>query len=434
MSLDNTKLKQKIMTSKFRLLTRFPFFGVLALYFKYGITDKIPTACTDGKNILFNPEFLDKLSVGEVNWIIAHEVMHVSNGHLRRRGYRNHQLFNVACDYAVHSILKQFECGDFKMPEGVLYDSQYDNLASETIYDRLLSQAQQSGGGKSGGGGISISPDELGDHLKDKLLDSHDDWENGQGQSGSGNQNQNNSQPDMIDGGGDGTDEEASSKEWEQRMVNAASVQAGKQAGKLPAFLKELLDKLKPPKKDWRQLLQEFVTPEIFDYSFCPPDKRLSSITDCFLPDLNDTEDTVKNIVFFVDISGSMSEDDICDVYSEVVGAVSQYSSMSGYLGYFDTEVHNFSKFEDIADVLRNKPRSGGGTEFQACFDYLHDTEQLDFDDIAGIIILTDGYCGYGRSQELAGNVPVMWCFTENSIPPAPFGNSIYLKDSVDYN
>lgn len=415
--LDKNKLKQKLEISKFRLLQdRFCFFGILALYFKYEIHDDIPTACTDGKKIMFGTEFLNSLSLSQLNWIIAHEVMHVANGHIRRQGARRHDLWNIAADYTIHSILKEFEDDMFKMPEGCLYDKKYNGMSSEQVYQELYQEV----------GADMDARDKKIQELLDKLADDHSQW--GQGEGGDKGDKDGEGSGDGEGAEGCGT---VSDEEWQQRMTNAAKQASGKMAGKMPGFLKKILDKLQPPKKDWRTLLQEFVVPEIFDYSFNPPDRRYSDGV-CMLPDLNDVDETVKNLVFFVDISGSMSEQDILEVYSEVVGAISQFSSMTGYLGYFDTQVYNFERFEDISDVLKNKPHSGGGTEFEACFEYLQETDKLDIEDISGIVILTDGWCGYGRSEELSNGINTMWVMTESNIPEAPFGRTIYLRDKKE--
>lgn len=411
-------LRDKLSIAKIELLEKqFCFFGVLALYMKYYLSEEHPTAWTDGKSIYFNPKFLDELSYSELKWVIAHEIMHVANGHPRRRDFREADIFNEACDYAIHDILKQFEDNqEFKMPDFGLYDPKYKDLSAEDIYEDLK---QNKKNGKSGNG-------------KGRLLDSHDKWDDpdgdGQGQ-GKGKGDKNSDKVELSEMGS-GDLSEASEEEWEERKIKAAKIAQGKDCGKLPAYLQNILVKLEPPKKDWRQILQEFITPELFDYSFNPPDKRLYAISECMLPDFNDEQEVVKNIVFFIDISGSMSNDDINDVYSEVAGAVAQFDSMSGYLGYFDTSIHNFESFEDINDVLKNKPHSGGGTDFRICFEYLHKNDKVKIEDVAGIILLTDGYCGYEGCKELSEGIPVLWVMIEDDMEAAPFGNTIYLRQS----
>lgn len=457
---DIEKMKEKITLCKWKLIKEFPFFGILALKFKYLVDESIPTAGTDGTSIVFNPDFLDQLSLPELKWLIAHEIMHVSNGHIRRRDSRNAMVFNLACDYAIHDILKQFENSDFRMPTGKnegLYDPKYHKMAAEEIYDILLKQCQQSqsssggqgdgqGQGQSGGKSDKSQQNQQDkdkdgsgksklEKLTEKLLDDHDMWDKNKGQ---GQDDKDSKDKDKNKGegqgrqciSGEGMEEvEMSQQEWEQLMISAAKQHQDKSCGNLPAFLQELLIKLKPPKKDWRQLLNEFVSPVINDYSFSPPDKRLYSITDCMLPDFNDTENEVKNILFFIDISGSMSDKEIEDVYSEVVGAIQQFASMTGWLGYFDTAVHSLQKFDDVQDVLQNKPRSGGGTCFRVCFEAIHKRDDFRTEDIAGIVLLTDGECYYDECEELSEGIPVLWIFTQNHIQEAPFGRSVYLND-----
>ena len=458
---DIEKLKEKITLCKWKLIKEFPFFGILALKFKYLVDEEIPTAGTNGSKIIFNPEFLEQLSLPELKWLIAHEIMHVSNGHIRRRDSRNATVFNLACDYAIHDILKQFENSDFRMPSGKnegLYDPKYAKMSAEEIYDILLKQfiSQQSsssscgqgqGRGQSSKSGKSSQnqqnqndqQDQDGngksklEKLTEKLLDDHGMWDKDKGQ---GDDKDSKDGKDKNKGqgqqciSGEGMEEvKMSQQEWEQLMISAAKQHQDKSCGNLPAFLQELLIKLKPPKKDWRQLLNEFVSPIVNDYSFNPPDKRLYSITDCMLPDFNDTENEVKNILFFIDISGSMSDKEIEDVYSEVVGAIQQFASMTGWLGYFDTAVHSLQKFEDVQDVLQNKPRSGGGTCFRVCFEAIHKRDDFRTEDIAGIVILTDGECYYDNCEELSEGIPTLWIMTQNSMSPAPFGQSVYLND-----
>jgi predicted metal-dependent peptidase len=412
-------LKDKLSMAKIELLEKqFCFFGVLSLYMKYYLSEEFPTAWTDGRAIYFNPKFLEELSYSELKWVIAHEIMHVANGHPRRRDFRDHGMFNEACDFAIHDILKQFEDRqEFSMPDFGLYDPKYKDLSAEDIYDDLK-QNSKSDKNKSG---------------KGRLLDSHDKWDDpdsGDGQSG-GKKGEGSDRIELNEMNS-GDISEMSEEEWEERKIKAAKIAQGKDCGKLPAYLQGILVKLEPPRKDWRQILQEFITPELFDYSFNPPDKRLYAISECMLPDFNDEQETVKNIVFFVDISGSMSSDDIKDVYSEVAGAVSQFDSMSGYLGYFDTSVHNFEPFEDIGDIIKNKPHSGGGTEFRVCFEYLHNSDKVKIEDVAGIIILTDGYCGYEGCEKLSEGIPTLWVDIEEQSEGniAPFGNTIFLRPS----
>jgi predicted metal-dependent peptidase len=422
MSYDLEKLKKKMEIAKYKLLEdKFIFFGMLCLYLNYYIKEDIGTACTDGKNIYFDPEYLNNISIAELKWIIAHEVMHVANLHIKRLGDRNKRLWNIATDYCIHSILKEFEDSTFRMASGLLYDSRFDGKSGEEIYQMLMNEH-----GKS-----MQQMEQFIQQMMEKLADSHEMWGQCDGKENKDGENAEGSGKGVkISGCNDEGD--VSEQDWEHRIISSAKIASEKSCGRMPSYLREILVKIKPPRKDWRQLLSEFIIPEIHDYSFAPPDKRMYSITDCVLPDYNDYTDTVKNIVFFIDVSGSMSSDEINEVYSEVVGAINQFDSLSGYLGYFDTEVHNFKPFEDINDVLENKPLSGGGTWFKVCFKFLQDTEELEMENVAGIIMLTDGECDYEECEELSSQIPVLWIMTQDSVNPAPFGQTVYLRNDKE--
>jgi predicted metal-dependent peptidase len=45
-----------------------------------------PTAATDGRNLYFDPEFVLKLDAKEVEFLLAHEVLHMIYDHIGRRG------------------------------------------------------------------------------------------------------------------------------------------------------------------------------------------------------------------------------------------------------------------------------------------------------------------------------------------------------------
>lgn len=80
------------------------------------------------------------------------------------------------------------------------------------------------------------------------------------------------------------------------------------QRGLLPLFAERLFKDLKEPQTDWRMVLNDFVQQEIVDYSFTPPDRRFGE-NPFFLPDFNDKDDLVEDILFMIDTSASMSDD-----------------------------------------------------------------------------------------------------------------------------
>ena len=99
-------------------------------------------AYTDGLDIYFFVNWIDKLSLGNIEFILCHEILHLILNHLTRQEDRNSLLFNIASDYCVNSLLCE-NSNDKALdpigiiPEGALYDRKYSNLSAEEIYDLL---------------------------------------------------------------------------------------------------------------------------------------------------------------------------------------------------------------------------------------------------------------------------------------------------------
>ena len=53
-----TDLETRLAKAKAALILEHPFWGTLAMNMKTIITDEVPTAATDGKRVLFNPDFM----------------------------------------------------------------------------------------------------------------------------------------------------------------------------------------------------------------------------------------------------------------------------------------------------------------------------------------------------------------------------------------
>ena len=149
----------------------------------------------------------------------------------------------------------------------------------------------------------------------------------------------------------EGDDEIAGQQDvWLQRMVNATDIissMGGKDRGTMPLAAERIIDALKNPILDWRTILNDFVQEEICDYSFAPPDRRMED-SPFFLPDFNEKDEKAKDILFMIDTSGSMSDDQITQCYSEIYGAIGQFNGkLQGKLGFFDATVVEPTPFED---------------------------------------------------------------------------------------
>ncbi|MBR2319757.1 MAG: hypothetical protein IKA50_03085 [Clostridia bacterium] len=208
---------------------------------------------------------------------------------------------------------------------------------------------------------------------------------------------------------------------WLNRMVQATDIIAQSQAngakgrGITPVAAERIIEELKNPKLDWRTILNDFVQEEICDYSFSPPDRRMQN-SPFFLPDFNEKDESVKNLLFMIDTSQSMSNDQITECYSEIYGAIQQFGGkLQGKLGFFDAVVVEPTPFESEDEFKIIRPKGGGGTSFDIIFDYVQ--EQMADEPPVSIIILTDGYAPIPDASR-AMDIPVLWIINNDDVTP----------------
>ena len=219
-----------------------------------------------------------------------------------------------------------------------------------------------------------------------------------------------------------GDDEQNIGREtWLNRMVEATDIIAQSQAngakgrGITPIAAERIIEELKNPTLDWRTILDDFVQEEICDYSFSPPDRRMQD-SPFFLPDFNEKDESVKNLLFMIDTSGSMSNDQITECYSEIYGAIQQFGGkLQGKLGFFDAVVVEPTPFESEDEFKIIRPKGGGGTSFDIIFDYVQ--EQMMDEPPVSIIILTDGYAPIPDESRAMG-IPVLWIINNDDVTP----------------
>ena len=72
-------IQTRLAKAKTSLMLEYPFWGTLVMNMPFKITDAVPTAATDGKQVLFNPEFCDKQNDEELS--PASDVSQVQRSH-----------------------------------------------------------------------------------------------------------------------------------------------------------------------------------------------------------------------------------------------------------------------------------------------------------------------------------------------------------------
>lgn len=129
--------------------------GGVMCFGKWEVTDKVPTAGTDGKNVWYGKEFCEPLSDEELRFIILHETMHKTARHMqvyKQLHKIDAQRANAACDYWINNeLIKQDARSSFlKMVDGGLYNTKYDKMTVVEIF-KDLEQFKQDGAGEGEG-------------------------------------------------------------------------------------------------------------------------------------------------------------------------------------------------------------------------------------------------------------------------------------------
>jgi len=399
MVLSDTQQREyvrRLLLSRMRILLNNGFYGLLLMSMAFAIDEDCETASTNGKKIFFGPQFLDELSDSELDFIMMHEVMHVVLQHCLRGKKKNDMLFNIACDIVVNSNIKK-SCGGkdsaitlrnygtsmHLAPDG----KEGYNYTAEEVYNMFIKK-------------YGKYPTDA-----DKGWDDHDHW-------------------------GEYEDDETFSDELVKRFEDACeavSIQdPSNQRGTLPTCAERMLKELRNHQIDWRIILNDFVQEEVVDYSFVPPDRRFND-SQFFLPDFNEMEDLIEDILFMIDTSGSMSDEMITAAYSEVKGAIDQFGgALKGWLGFFDGSIVEPRPFENEDEFKIIKPAGGGGTSFAIIFEYVRRYMEKQGKTPASIVILTDGFAPYPE-EKVAMGIPVLWLLNNEQITP-PWGRVARIK------
>lgn len=444
MVLSDEKVKEysaRLIKSRMRILYSNGFYGLLLMHVTFTLDESCHTASTDGYRIYFGPAFLDSISDSELDFILMHEILHIVLQHCLRTGNRDNQRFNIACDIVVNSNILQSNNMDLKSITLSKYGESMHiapdgkegfNYTAEEVYEMLPAsprggKSRGGGNGKKGAGSISKAKDEK--TPKDGNKTGSAVFEIGRAGTHS-------SQAESDDSGSwddhsrwTFNEEDTALRDvWVKHIQDALesiSIKAGSNSrGILPMFAQRILKDLKKPQTDWRMILNDFVQEEVCDYTFSPPDRRFGE-SPFFLPDFNGTEDTVRNILFMIDTSASMSDDMITAAYSEIKGAIDQFDGrLSGSLGFFDAAIIEPVPFMDESEFLAIKAAGGGGTDFQIIFEYV--AKYMQDDPPASIVILTDGYAPF-PDISLTNGIPVLWIINNDEVDP-PWGKVARIK------
>ena len=362
----NTPHQLALNKAKIQLMSRPDslFFTTICFSLEHIWDEHIPTACTNGKYIRFNPNFFMGLTPEERVFLLLHETLHVAYMHMLRLDTRNARKWNIAADYVIN--LQLVERG-FKMPTCGLLDRQYTGMSTEQVYDLL--------------------PEVI--HTKcDMDLEPHEG------------------------------DPEQATQEIQDILVRAAiqSKMAGDKDGIIPGDIQIFLDRLLNPKLPWHRLLQKYL--QAFtknDYTFQKPNRRY--FPKYHMPSLNGN--SLINLAIAVDTSGSVSDTDFNVFVSEVHGILRVQKPEQITLIQFDTAIKSVTKIRSINELMRCQFSGRGGTSIAPVLKWAEaNNPQL-------LLVFTDGgFQFYGAESKK----DMLWLIHNNPTFTSPFGRVIHYE------
>lgn len=372
-------IKTKISRSNVRLMVDkqkkgWGFYASILFKMPMIAKDDVQTMATDGKSIFYNPEWSNSLTDEEMDFVRCHEGMHrVLRHHLRLKG-RDSELWNIATDYAINSILKK---SGMTMPKDGLYSREYEGMSAEKIY---------------------------------KILEK----ENSDTRPQPCNWGQ------VKSGGKEMTEEEIKAEENKIRAEITMGVQQSRNIGELPSDIKQIITEMERSQVDWSSVIRRVVggdQPE--DYTYRRPSRRALHCWNVYNP--STLKSSCGDVAVWVDTSGSVSDKEKQHALGELNAIAEDMQPNSVTIFYGDANVQNIERYErgDTIECLNSK--GGGGTDPMPIFKYIEDNNV----NVDSMVCITDMEFHNFPSHV---DYPLLWVSTNLRAKKPPIGEITFIN------
>ena len=430
----------KLAAARTRLILDKPFLGALVLrlpMIEAGAWCR--TTATDMRSFYYNPDYINKLSLSQTEFVLAHEALHCALTHFMRRGHRIQRKWDLACDFAINPILMN---DGLQPPSEAVVLNQFENMSAEEIYPCLddsldnetLDQHLYDNNADGSQNGQSQEPPPPPDSPQDAPQDKQD-----KPSGGSAPQQQN---KDQQDGGGKtkpnpqqdqsgskagcdsnqnnppmpltAQEREELAQKWQQYLASAA--QQAQQAGKLGGGMARLVDAWLEPKLPWRSLLAHYFFDQARnDYNYMRPSRREGEM---ILPSLKSTQ---CDLIVAIDTSGSIGEAELSEFLSEI-NAIKGALPVRITLLACDAKLAKdapwvFEPWEEFS--LPRAFEGGGGTNFAPVFEWVENANLRP----DALVYFTDADADFPPN---APPYPVIWLVKGKK--PVKWGKRIQLN------
>ncbi len=349
------------------------------------------TACTNGLTVQWNPKFYWSIPFATRVTILVHELWHVALLHMIRRGDRAPEAWNIAADICINNMLVQ----DGYTWHGFTpyIDRSMDNMPAEEIYEKRY------------GGLKELTREQIISEFKDLPQ-----WKDFTHEMPLPERDLIEPEPGLIDPSG---------------IINtvigayhSANMSGG--PGAVPGEVQLILKRFLSPKLPWEQLLFAFFN-ELAnqDYRWNKPNRRYA---DMYLPSLQEEEDDgLDHIMYFLDVSGSISDMDVTRFNSEVKYIKDTFNPEKLSLIQFDTiiqDVQSFLKEEPFEELL---VKGRGGTSLVPVRDYIIKHRPT------AVVVFSDLDCSV--MEKLPSSVPIIWICINNKDAVVNEGQLVHIRE-----
>lgn len=391
----------RIDRARWWALTNQPFYGALAMRLPDVMDPSTETAHTNGREIAWNPTFVDGLSDEELRFVLLHETLHCAHQHMWRlppddRG-------NVAGDHEINLTLQDIP--DIKMPDGGLADPQYRGLACEDILGRLPEPEPEDSGGEDG------------------------EDESQSGESGSGQSQPGKGKPDPCGSFGapasDGQDDPQAAAQasqelrdaWDGAVIQAAQAAQALGVGAVPGDLQRILDRIRHQSVDWRREMSDFVKDAMSTRNDWSRSTRRHAWQPVIYP--RKRVDDLGLVVFARDTSGSVNDKQL-SAYCALITECLSETGCSALVIDADAAIRDEIELAP-GDECPLSAKGGGGTDFRPVFNRVDELVAMG-EHIAGIVYITDLQGPAPATSE----IPTLWLATSDRKPP--FGRAVRIE------
>jgi len=367
-----------------KLGLREAFIAAVMTRVKREVSDKVPTAGTNGTWVRYNPAFCDPLTDEELFGLVLHESCHIVMMHMWRREGRDMRLWNVANDALINAYIKS---RGWQLPKGGVHLNWVkEEHSSEYVYNKLKEQQQQQQQKSKGSGSGDGEPED-----------------DGMGAGG-------------FDGQGDLEDAQDDATRVDMEATIVASAKMAKDCGQGSSMIDRVLERVGEPMVRWQDVCRSMMTESCAaDYTYTRPSRRFIG-SGLYLPSLR--SDALGGLAIGFDTSGSMGPKECNQIAAEIQAIVDDLQPAFVEVVYCDYHVTHTERFERD-DPLVLQPKGGGGTRFQPVFEHFAESGEH----YCGMIFFTDMEGDLRECEEPP--FPMIWADIGYSHPQEPFGTRV---------